>query len=187
MEQSGEYRISASIDDVWRSLNDPEVLGRCITGCEGMVRRPDNVFEARIKARIGPVSAKFQAELTLADIVPPTSYTIHANVKGGAAGFGRGTAAVSLSEEGDNMLLTYEVKASVGGKLAQVGSRLIDAVARKTADDFFAAFGEDVSTDIPQATGANGGDAEGRFESSGRWLIWTIMFVVVVLAAVLAF
>ena len=96
MEQTGEYRILAGLDDVWSGLNDPEVLARCIDGCQSMERVADDRFETSVKARVGPVSATFQAVLDLTDISPPSSYTINANVKGGAAGFAKGTAAVQL-------------------------------------------------------------------------------------------
>ena len=182
MEQTGEYRIAAAIDDVWHGLNDPDVLARCIDGCQTMERQSDDAFGAAIKAKVGPVSATFQAVLRLTNVEAPSSYTIEANVKGGAAGFGKGTADVALREDDGATLLSYQVKANVGGKLAQVGSRLIDAAARKMADDFFAAFGEEVSGVAPEATTA----AQPQYESSGRWLIWAIMFALLALAAVLA-
>jgi len=185
VEQTGEYRIAAGIDDVWRGLNDPDVLARCIDGCQSMERRSDQEFVTAVKAKVGPVSATFQAVLTLNDVNPPSSYRIQADVKGGAAGFGKGTAAVALKDEGSTTLLTYQVNANVGGKLAQVGSRLIDGAARKMADDFFAAFGEEISGSVPEATGANAERAS-RFESSGRWIIWIVMFAVLLLAMVLA-
>ena len=141
MEQSGEYEIPASRDAVWTALNDPEILGRCITGCQDVVQIDEHHFEVKVKAKVGPVSATFQAELELQDLDPPNSYTIKGGVKGGAAGFGKGDAHVKLTElEADSTRLTYQVKASVGGKLAQVGSRLVDGAARKMADEFFAAF-----------------------------------------------
>jgi carbon monoxide dehydrogenase subunit G len=145
MRQSGEYRIGAPADAVWRALNDPEVLSQCIEGCQSLTRLGDDAFAAVVKAKIGPLSAVFNAELKLADLDPPHGYTLEANVKGGAAGFGKGTARVSLSEEGPETILRYDVDGSVGGKLAQVGQRLIDAGARKMADDFFARFGEIVA------------------------------------------
>lgn len=188
MEQTGEYRIQAGLDEVWRCLNDPQVLARCIDGCLGMERIDEHHFETSVKARVGPVSATFQAALELADVDAPTSYTINANVKGGAAGFGKGAARVSLVEDpesADATLLSYQVKASVGGKLAQVGSRLIDAAARKMADDFFAAFGEEVSGVAPVATGAGGGETA-QYETSGQWRIWLIVFIALVLAMLFA-
>ncbi|MDB5482373.1 MAG: hypothetical protein JWO83_3426 [Caulobacteraceae bacterium] len=145
MRQSGEYRIGAPADAVWLALNDPEVLSQCIDGCQSMNRTADDAFAATVKAKIGPLSAVFTADVRLADLDPPNAYTLEASVKGGAAGFAKGTARVSLTEEGRETLLRYDVEGNVGGKLAQVGQRLIDAAARKTADDFFARFGEIVA------------------------------------------
>ena len=142
MEQSGEYRIAASREDVWAALNDPDVLGACIDGCESITRSDEQHFDVAVKAKIGPVSATFQAQLELTDLNPPISYVINGNAKGGAAGFAKGSANVSLTEEGDVTLLRYGVKANVGGKLAQIGSRLIDGTAKKYATEFFETFTE---------------------------------------------
>lgn len=190
MEQTGEYRIGASRGVVWAGLNDPQVLARCIEGCEAMERVADDRFDALVKARVGPVRATFTAELSLTDIVPPASYTIRANVKGGPAGFARGSARVQLSDDGDATRLNYTVDANVGGKLAQVGSRLIDGAARKMADDFFGAFrremGEDgTASDVPDAaqdTESANGSGRAGYESRGRWLIWLAAFVALLTA-----
>jgi carbon monoxide dehydrogenase subunit G len=187
VEQAGEYRIRAGLDDVWSGLNDPEILGRCIDGCQSMEKVSDDRFETSVKARVGPVSATFQAVLELSDVDPPSSYTINANVKGGAAGFGKGAASVQLSEapdDADFTLLRYQVKANVGGKLAQVGSRLIDGAARKMADDFFASFGEEISGEEPVASAP--AEAERAYERSGNWYIWVIVFVALLLALLFA-
>ena len=141
MEQSGEYRIPAQRTAVWRSLNDPAVLARCIGGCQSLEPLGEDAFAATVKARVGPVRATFQVALRLTELRPPESYVLHADVKGAAAGFGKGTAQVALVEaEGGTTLLRYSVAGRVGGKLAQIGSRLIDSAARKMADDFFSAF-----------------------------------------------
>ena len=153
MRQSGEYLIGASADVVWRALNDPEVLSQCIDGCQSMTRTAEDAFTASVKMKVGPLSAVFEGEVKLADIVPPTSYTLQGSVKGGAAGFGKGTAKVALSEQEGGTLLTYDVEGNVGGKLAQIGQRLIDGAARKMADDFFAKFSELVAP-TPVATEA---------------------------------
>src|SRR5207248_560475 len=145
MQQSGEYRIAATPEVVWRALNDPEILRQCIDGCESLTANGPDAFAAVVKARVGPVSATFTGEVKLADLDPPKAYTLQVSAKGGAAGFGKGTARVSLTDEGAATLLRYEVEGSVGGKLAQVGQRLIDGAARKMADDFFARFGEIVA------------------------------------------
>jgi len=134
MRQAGEQRIEAGRQAVWDALNDPEVLARCIEGCEAMARVAEHAFQARIKARIGPLSAAFDAEIKLADLDPPNGYRLEASAKGGAAGFGKGTAAISLVPDGEGTLVRYEAEGSVGGKLAQVGQRLVDAAARKMAD-----------------------------------------------------
>ena len=188
MEQSGEFRIAADVVDVWRGLNDPEMLARCIDGCQSMEKISDNEFSASVKAKVGPVRATFQVEFELSDVVAPLSYTIIGNVKGGVAGFAKGSARVSLSEVDSATLLAYVVKANVGGKLAQVGSRLIDAVARKMADDFFASFGENVSGEPPVATPvAKRDDATvQQQESSGQWKIWVVVFAALILAMALA-
>jgi len=146
MKQSGEYRIEAPREAVWRALNDPDVLARSIEGCEAMTKVGDNAYQATVRAKVGPVSAVFAGDITIADLDPPNGYTLQGAVKGGPAGFGKGSAKVSLADDGAAAtLLRYEVEGSVGGKLAQVGQRLIDGTARKMADDFFAKFGEIVA------------------------------------------
>lgn len=141
LEQSGEYLIAADRQTVWLALNDPQVLRECIDGCQSMERLSDTEFNAVVKAKIGPVSAVFKATLELSELDPPAGYTITANVKGGAAGFGKGSATVALAEQTPGTtVLTYGAAANVGGKLAQIGSRLIDGAARKMADQFFLAF-----------------------------------------------
>jgi carbon monoxide dehydrogenase subunit G len=183
VQQTGEFRIAASRETVWRSLNDPEVLKACIDGCQSMTKRADDAFSAAVKTKIGPVSATFNADLSLTDIDPPSSYTLNAAVKGGAAGFAKGLARVRLLEDGDATLLHYEVEGNVGGKLAQVGSRLIDAAARKMAADFFGRFGETIAPGgTEQVVHADGGG----YERSGRWIIWVVAFAVLLLAIFLA-
>ncbi|MGD9951113.1 MAG: carbon monoxide dehydrogenase subunit G [Burkholderiales bacterium] len=141
---SGEERISASQAETWAALNDPEILKACIPGCESIERVAENEYQVLMVARVGPVSAKFKGKLALSDIKPPDSYSLAFEGQGGAAGFGKGSAQVRLSPDGDATLLRYEAKASVGGKLAQIGSRLVDAAAKKVSQDFFAAFNEKV-------------------------------------------
>jgi carbon monoxide dehydrogenase subunit G len=156
MEMSGEERIPATRDQTWAALNDPEILKACVPGCESIEHTADNEYQVLMVARIGPVSAKFKGKLALSDLRPPHSYAIAFEGQGGAAGFGKGSAQVQLAPEGDGTLLTYQVKASVGGKLAQIGSRLVDAAARKISKDFFAAFNEKVGAQHG-AGGRNGG------------------------------
>jgi carbon monoxide dehydrogenase subunit G len=144
MEMTGEERIPASQADTWAALNDPEVLKSCVPGCESIERTADNEYQVLMVARIGPVSAKFKGKLSLSDLDPPNSYAIAFEGQGGAAGFGKGSARVQLAPEGEGTLLSYQVKANVGGKLAQIGSRLVDGAAKKIAQEFFAAFNEKV-------------------------------------------
>ena len=140
MEMHGSRQINASREMVWAALNDPEVLKAAIPGCQEMTGSPEEGFQATVKQKVGPVSATFRGQVTLADVVPLTSYTITGEGKGGAAGFAKGGAAVTLADADGGTLLTYDVKASVGGKLAQLGSRLIDGFAKKMADTFFENF-----------------------------------------------
>jgi carbon monoxide dehydrogenase subunit G len=146
MEMKGEQLIAASQADTWAALNDPEILKACIPGCESIERVTDSEYAVQMTARIGPVAAKFKGKLTLSDLKPPQSYSIAFEGQGGVAGFGKGGAQVQLAPEGEATRLSYQVKASVGGKLAQIGSRLVDAAARKLANDFFTAFNEKVAS-----------------------------------------
>ncbi len=188
LEQSGEYRIAASREAVWEALNDAQVLGECIEGCQHIEKVDEQHFNVAVKAKIGPVSATFNAELELSDLNPPASYVINGNAKGGAAGFAKGGAEVELAEDGDATLLRYAVKANVGGKLAQVGSRLVDGAARKMADDFFSAFSTRLDPGAASTVEAAAEeDGEGaRYESSGSRSIWLIAFVVLALAVLFA-
>lgn len=145
MEMKGEQLIAASQQATWDALNDPQVLKACVPGCESIEPTGANEYQVLMVARVGPVSAKFKGKLALADVVPPRSYAISFEGQGGAAGFAKGGARVSLSPEGASTKLSYDVKANVGGKLAQIGSRLVDAAAKKVADDFFRNFNEKLS------------------------------------------
>lgn len=144
MQMNGEQVIAADQQLVWDALNDPAVLKDCITGCESIQAQGENRYEVLMTARVGPVSAKFKGKLSLSDIHPPHSYSLAFDGQGGAAGFGKGGAKVMLTPENvggaSGTRLSYEVTAHVGGKLAQIGSRLVDMAAKKIADDFFAAF-----------------------------------------------
>lgn len=142
MEMQGEYRIPARREQVWAALNDPEILKACIPGCETLEQTSDTGFAATVALKVGPVRAKFAGAVELSDIDPPNGYTISGEGKGGAAGFAKGGAKVDLAEDGEETVLRYDVQANVGGKLAQLGSRLIDGTARKLAEDFFAKFSE---------------------------------------------
>lgn len=161
MDMSGSYRITAPREKVWAALNDPEILKQCIPGCEEIEKHSDTELTAKVVAKVGPVKAKFAGKVTLSDIDPPNGYTITGEGSGGAAGFGKGGAAVKLNPDGhDATLLEYTAHAQVGGKLAQIGSRLIDGTARKMADDFFAKF--------TQVVGQPQDEADGEAETPSR-------------------
>lgn len=140
MDLQGERLIPATPEATWAALNDPETLKACIAGCESLERVGDDEYLATVALRIGPVNARFKGRLKLQNVVSPTSYTIAFEGQGGAAGFGKGSADVRLSPDPGGTRLAYTAKAQVGGRLAQVGSRLIDGAAAKIAEDFFAAF-----------------------------------------------
>ncbi|HEY1299697.1 MAG TPA: carbon monoxide dehydrogenase subunit G [Stellaceae bacterium] len=146
MEMTGEFRIPASRQRVWEALNDPEILKECIPGCETIEKVSDTEFTAKVVAKVGPVRATFGGKVNLSDLDPPRGYTISGEGSGGVAGFAKGSAKVDLDEEGaDATLLKYAVQAHVGGKLAQIGSRLIDGTSRKMASDFFERFATTVA------------------------------------------
>lgn len=163
MEMSGEQLIPASQQHTWNALNDPEVLKACVPGCESIDRLTENQYQVLMVARVGPVSAKFKGKLTLSDIKPPDSYSIAFEGQGGPAGFAKGGAHVTLSPQENHTRLAYDVKASVGGKLAQIGSRLVDAAAKKIADEFFKNFNQKMSAQGP--TDAKGGHEDPAHES----------------------
>lgn len=140
MEMSFEHRIAASREQVWNALNDIDILRASIPGCDSLESEQENTFKARITAKVGPVKARFSFDISLTDIDAPAAYTIVAQGQGGAAGFANGSAAVTLREDGDETILAYHAKANVGGKLAQLGGRLIDGAAQKMANEFFEKF-----------------------------------------------
>ncbi len=140
MDMTGEQLIALPQQRVWEALNDPAVLKACIPGCEIMEKVSDNEYRVVMSASVGPVKAKFSGKLLLSDLKPPNSYALAFEGSGGAAGFGKGSSTVTLSPADGGTRLAYTAHATVGGKLAQVGSRLIDGVARKMADEFFAKF-----------------------------------------------
>jgi hypothetical protein len=169
MEMTGEFRIPARRERVWQALNDPEVLKQAIPGCQTIEKVSDTEFAARVRAKVGPVSATFGGKVNLSDLDPPKAYTISGEGSGGVAGFAKGSAKVNLDEEGDEATrLRYEVQAHVGGKLAQIGSRLIDATSRKMADDFFGRFAEAVSPAAGNATDTAPAPAHATSPASGE-------------------
>jgi uncharacterized protein len=146
MTMNGEYQIPAPQQVVWEKLNDPVVLKACIPGCEELNKTSDNGFQAVATIKIGPVKAKFKGSVTLSDIDPPNGYKISGQGEGGVAGFAKGGADVKLAPKDGGTLLTYTVDAQIGGKLAQLGQRLINGAAKKVADDFFTNFVTQVGT-----------------------------------------
>ena len=145
MELTNTRIVPAPPSVVWASLNDPAILKECLPGCESLERAGDNAFQAVMATRVGPVSARFTGRVTMSDIDPPNAYTLHFEGQGGAAGFARGEARITLAPEGERQTsLHYAAKAQVGGKLAQIGSRLVDGAAAKMTDDFFTRFVERV-------------------------------------------
>ena len=144
MQLKGEERIEAPRERVWEALNDPNVLEKCIPGCQTLEQQSATQMTATVGLKIGPVKASFDGEVELKNIDPPNGYRLEGEGKGGVAGFAKGGADVSLSEDGDATVLSYDVDAQVGGKLAQLGGRLIDSTAKKLAKQFFADFKKEV-------------------------------------------
>jgi len=145
MTMTGEVQLPAAQDTVWTKLIDPEVLKACIPGCESLEMLSENEFMAVATNKIGPVKARFKGKVRLTDLDPPNSYKISGEGDGGIAGFAKGGATVSLSDKDGGTLLTYNVEAQIGGKLAQLGQRLVNGAAKKLADDFFTKFAEAVN------------------------------------------
>ena len=151
MELTGEYRIGASRQEVWDALNDPEVLKECIPGCQELEKTADSEMSAVVVSKVGPVKATFKGSVKLENQKPPESYSINGEGKGGVAGFAKGGADVELVEDGDGTILRYSANAQVGGKLAQLGARLINSTAKKMADEFFGKFAAKFSSDEPES------------------------------------
>src|SRR5574341_865675 len=150
---TGEQLIAASQHDTWQALNDPEVLKACVPGCESITRVNDNEYNVLMTAKVGPVSAKFRGRMSLSDIKAGESYSLAFEGQGGAAGFAKGAAQVKLVPKNEHQTrLVYDVKANVGGKLAQIGSRLVDAAAKKVADDFFQNRSEEHTSEVQSPT-----------------------------------
>jgi len=154
MEIKGEYKIAAPREKAFAALNDPAVLQACIPGCESLEKTSDTEMKAKVRMRIGPVSASFSGKVTLSDIDPPNGYRISGEGQGGAAGFAKGGAVVTLRDDAGDTVLNYSVDAQVGGKIAQVGARLIDGTAKKLADEFFGKFAVMVGGPPPASAAA---------------------------------
>ncbi len=146
MDMQGSERIEAPVETVWRALNDPEILKQAIPGCESLEKSSDTQMTAKVVLKIGPIKAKFEGAVELQNLNPPHSYTISGEGKGGLAGFAKGGADVTLTPDGEGAtLLSYTVKAEVGGKIAQLGSRLIESTSKKLAGEFFSNFSSAVT------------------------------------------
>jgi carbon monoxide dehydrogenase subunit G len=194
MDMTGEYRIPAPRDKVWAALNDPVMLKAALPGCESLEKVSDTEFAAVVVAKVGPVKAKFNGAVTLSSLNPPESYTIAGEGKGGAAGFAKGGAEVHLTEDGDGTLLRYTAKADVGGKLAQLGSRLIDGTAKKMADEFFANFRQQLTPAAPEPEAVPEVLPEPEPEAGGglaalmqNKLVWAAAAIVVLMIIALLF
>ena len=179
MELQGDRLIPATLDKTWAALNDPETLKACIAGCESLERTGDDAFQALVAVRVGPVAAKFKGNLKMTNVQAPNSYTINFDGQGGVAGFGKGSADVALTAEGMSTRLKYTAKAQVGGKMAQVGSRLIDAAASKVAEDFFKAFEEHLRP--AEVTAAPAEPAAVPAAAGGNKTLWWVVGAAVVL------
>ncbi len=148
---SGERRIQAPRDRVWQALNDPLVLKAALPGCESLEKLSDTEMKTIVAIKLGPIAARFTGKVNFTDIDPPNGYRIAGEGQGGVAGFAKGGADVRLTGDGDATVLTYDVKAQVGGRMAQLGARLIDATARQTADAFFTRFADLVAPPVAEA------------------------------------
>ncbi len=153
MDISGEFHVPLPREAVFEALNDPEILGQCIPGCQTIERVGENEFDADVLARVGPVKARFRTRIAVSNLNPPEGYTLSGEGKGGAAGFASGSADVSLEATDDGTLLRYAARVQPGGKIAQVGSRLIGGTARKIGTDFFSRFVEVVTPESPSGKG----------------------------------
>jgi carbon monoxide dehydrogenase subunit G len=197
MEFSGRYVIPAPPESVWAALNDPEVLKACINGCERMVKTDPTHFETAVTLKIGPVKANFKGKVALEELAPPHRCVLRGEGQGGVAGFVKGEAEVLLTQEEGGTALTYTAKANIGGKLAQIGQRLIDGAARQIADEFFAKFAHvvgatpgailsserdtiAVEADVPAPTAA---EEEARREGLAPeiWVVGLIAVIVILL------
>lgn len=183
MELKGRYLIPAPKEKVWKELNNPDTLKKAIKGCETLDKVSDTEFIAKVKAKIGPVSAIFSGSVSLTDINPPDSYIISGQGKGGAAGFAKGNIKIVLSEDIDKNKtnLVYSGNAQVGGKLAQVGSRLIGGVIKNTADDFFKTFNDNIIiTDNNKITNETVIDKIDRKKSSVPYWLWITSLILII-------
>jgi carbon monoxide dehydrogenase subunit G len=186
MEMTGSEFIRLPQQRVWEALNDPDVLKACIPGCETVEKVSDTEYRVAMTASVGPVKAKFTGKLLLSDVSPPDSYTLAFEGSGGPAGFGKGSSHVSLAPEADGTRLSYTAKATVGGKLAQVGSRLIDGVAKKMAEDFFRRFNDTVAP-VPAEVEALIAHPEAARRGLPHWVWIALAIAAAIVIALFAF
>ena len=186
MDMAGERLISAPQNTVWSALNDPEILKACIPGCESLEATSENEMTAVAAVKLGPISAKFSGRVKLSDIDPPHGYTLSGEGKGGPAGFAKGAAKVRLAPAPEGTLLTYTVEAQVGGKIAQLGARLIDATAKSMADQFFTKFTEQVQALVPRNATASV-PRPAATESKSTPIPWGLVAVAAVALVAVAF
>lgn len=168
MEMQGSRVLAVTQEQAWEALNNPEVLKASIPGCEKIETTGENQYSAVVSVKVGPLAAKFLGKITLTEVNPPQSYTLSFDGQGGAAGFGKGQAQVKLTPQGAGCEIGYEVRAQVGGKMAQMGQRLVDGVARGMADDFFRRFDEEMKRRYPEAYSTAAAAAPARMEPAAR-------------------
>ncbi len=181
MQMTGQQRIEAKRAQVWAALNDPAVLKQCIPGCQSLEQAADGKLNAIVNLKVGPISARFAGAVLLSDLKPPNSYTITGEGQGGAAGFAKGSAKVTLAEAGEATLLSYEVEAQVGGRLAQLGGPVIDAAAKQLAGGFFKRLGDAMAPASAAATASEPPPARALTQPS---YYWPIVLALVVAALV---
>ncbi|SRR5581483_676593 len=181
MEMTGAQTVPASPEQTWRALNDPDTLKACIAGCDSIEKLSDSEYQLSMTAKVGPVSAKFKGRMRLADLNPPNSYTLSFEGQGGAAGFAKGAAKVNLAPEGTGTRIAYTVSAQIGGKLAQIGSRLIDGAAKKMADDFFSCFANNLGGAPVAETAPGRQAAAGETSGRNRFWLWAAAIIVAIL------
>ncbi|MBV6305857.1 carbon monoxide dehydrogenase subunit G [Candidimonas humi] len=194
MDMQGSRKLAVGRQQAWEALNDPEVLKVCVPGCESIEATGEHEYALVSTVKVGPVAAKFKSTIQLADIQAPESYTLNFNGNGGAAGFGKGSAKVALTPQGEGCELAYTVNATVGGKIAQVGQRLIDGVAKAMAESFFKRFDEEMQRRYPAAakapaagaadsavstgsSGARGSGPAGRRVSNWIWVVVAVLVI----------
>jgi carbon monoxide dehydrogenase subunit G len=193
MELASTRIVPATPAAVWMALNDPDVLKACLPGCESLARTGENAYAVVLAARVGPVSARFNGTMTMSGIEAPNAYTLHFEGQGGAAGFARGEARVALAPEGEQYTaMSYVAKAQVGGKLAQVGSRLVDGAAAKMTDEFFARFAERMGTPVAGSASLPAPPAEGEAPGmlltppgGSPWIRYAAILAIIVVVIVL--